>query len=268
MSPHVDSLENLITLLKKSDIATKFRDCPDVLAALWEVASLILLSQISRRLPLASFEKDFSDARGGNTCTSALLNIQELRYQIISISQEPDPAPRIVQLFGSSKKHDSNAWVNALEAMGPGEDGDDKLFPSSPRRSLSFWYELDLNLALGSDARDVQTASLERLAATLDRLLADGAVVKELQPELFKKLLARFSALSLNPSLVNAITRVSGCIMAVLNLHDALPETAYQTWGEMMANAGRDSKASTPIINPFSFTFPLHQFDLSSIHIS
>lgn len=223
-------LPDLISVLKETNIAQRYAYCHDVLAASLEVVNQISAFGTFHSISLEQIEIPIPPVYG-----SALLKIQVAIYQVHAAYRSGSPIESLRKIFlGGNMGADTMAA--ALELL-------PKLWkiPSTPDDVLSALASFYLDICLKTDKTEAQAIALQGLADILDHLLAR----KNYDALKVLSLTALWSALPfrpVNPSLSNAILRVSGCIAAVLLHSKRILPAGLRGWGSMMADAGLDDK--------------------------
>jgi hypothetical protein len=107
--------------------------------------------------------------------------------------------------------------------------------------------EIYIMLCLSSSCKEVQAQSMLNLADVLDRLLL-RKTTDVLAPKL-SELWTALPFMSMNPFFANAVTRISGGVMASLSRSNSLSGKGLSSWGQIMAEAGREDKVSNTYCN-------------------
>jgi hypothetical protein len=85
--------------------------------------------------------------------------------------------------------------------------------------------------------------ALQNLTEVLDHVLKSGNI-SYVSPDLLLEVWSSLPLSSINPALANAVTRISGCIIAILSRAQVVTPAGIKNWGHMMADAGLDDKVS------------------------
>ncbi|KAL7822394.1 putative death-receptor fusion protein domain-containing protein [Trichoderma gracile] len=224
-------LPNLTSFLETSNIDSTYVHCPEIIAAYLEVINMIWMSQISRSQPLQP-SKVLIPTRN----VSALLKAQSIISRILSASQEQDPVGRVKDLLFTSRLG-ADTMVAALEAI-------QKLWhsastPDSIRVALCDLY---IDVCLKTSFTEPQVVAIENLVELMNQLIAEDKL-DSLPIDSLMSMWAVLPQRSLNPSLFNAIVRVSGCLVSLMSHAKRLSTSALRNWGAMMADAGSDDKS-------------------------
>lgn len=173
--------------------------------------------------------------------SGALLQIQAARLTVYQAYQSQNPLQVLKEsLF--EQHASSDAVVAALELIPQLW----KLSSTSTDMMIGL-AEIYTHLCLQTIQSEVHVFSLHNLAGILDILNAN-LEERQLLPDLLQ-LWTSLPWSPINPSLSDAILRVSGCIMASMTLQKSLPPSGLKRWGAMVADAGLDDKVSS---SPFS----------------
>lgn len=216
--------------------------CPEIIAAYLEAINMIWMSQISRSQPLQP-PKVLIPTKN----VSALLKSQSIISRILSASQEEDPVDKVkALLFGSRLGADT--MVAALESI-------QKLWhsASTPDHIRIGLCDLYVEVCSKTSFMEPQVVAIENLVELMNQLIAEDKL-DSLPVDSLKSMWAVLPQRSLNPSLSNAIVRVSGCLVALMSHAKRMSTSALRNWGAMMADAGSDDKVSNHLIlNPPPF---------------
>ncbi|KAL7821559.1 putative death-receptor fusion protein domain-containing protein [Trichoderma aethiopicum] len=224
-------LPELTSFLETSHIDSTYVHCPEIIAAYLEVINMIWMSQISRSQPLQP-PKVLIPTKN----VSALLKSQSIISRILSASQEEDPVDKVKALvFGSRLGADT--MVAALESI-------QKLWhsASTPDHIRVSLCDLYVEVCLKTSFMEPQVVAIENLVELMNQLIAEDKL-DSLPVDSLKSMWAVLPQRSLNPSLSNAIVRVSGCLVALMSHAKRLSTSALRAWGTMMADAGSDDKS-------------------------
>ncbi|KOS18604.1 tRNA (cytidine(32)-2'-O)-methyltransferase non-catalytic subunit TRM732 [Escovopsis weberi] len=224
-------LPELTTLLAETQIGLQYSSCPDVVAAYLEVINMIWMFQIFISQPLQPPQTSIPPING-----SALFKSQSLLNCVISASQE-DRAVDKVRALLLENHIGADTLVTILQAI-------PTLWPPSSTQSgtlldLSMLY---IDLCFKTPFMEPQAEAINNLAEVLDRLLESDSVTERLSSSLVD-LWSLLPLRPLNPSLSNAIIRMSGGTWAACMRARDVPRQTLRGWGLMMSDAGLDDKS-------------------------
>jgi hypothetical protein len=198
------------------------------------------MSQISKSQPLQPPKVLIPTAHG-----SALLKAQSIISKILSASQGEEPVKQVKALLFESGIG-ADTMVAALESIL-------KLWHSNstPDQIRVALCDLYIDVCIKTNFMEPQVVAIENLVELVNQLISedkfDSLPISSLM-DMWTVLPQR----SLNPSLSNAIVRVSGCLVATMNRHKRLSRQALRNWGTMVADAGSDDKVSSNLTTSFS----------------
>ncbi|CAI6088687.1 unnamed protein product [Clonostachys chloroleuca] len=245
------NLSSLVQLLHETKIDSHYIHCPDILAAYVEVINLIwsLLSSLESEFPSKTLEVSIS-----TSSDSALLKIQRIKHQMLA-AKFSDSSLDVVNTLLLGNKVGVNTMLTALETL-------PQLWNVSSASSevLAQFSGLYIDICLENSSLDVQAIALENLADIIEHFLAQTKDTELLRSLPLEQLLESLLSHTLNPSLSNAILRVSGSAVALMKLFGRLSTSKLQSWGIMMADAGLDDKTFD---SRFASAQSLHAFFLS-----
>ncbi|KAI0115082.1 putative death-receptor fusion protein-domain-containing protein [Daldinia grandis] len=212
---------NFITGLKKA------RDVPEV-------------GPVESRNSLPSWVLELNNQPGTKTAPSALLDIRlgqaALLQALGQLSKKADGTLR--QLLAAALRGDVNVACSMLESM----SSIDLLQSLETRGNLIDTY---IQVCFGTDAPEPRTISLGNIAALMDSVLCDASEGLKHLPdnEVIAKFWADLYGKPMNPSLSDAIVRVSGPLLAVIVLRSEETtntnlEPWLRSWGAMISDAG------------------------------
>lgn len=168
---------------------------------------------------------------------SALLNIQLLLSDVYSASSNSSPGSRLKESL-LEHKYSVNTLVPALELL-------PELFDVSATKeeTLADLCGFYIDCCLSTIAVEVQTIALENLAVVLDHLSKQSRFdLLESLP--FSRLWTHLPPQSISPSLSQALTRVSGCMIAILSHTGVISKDGLRVWGSLISEAVQDDKVS------------------------
>ncbi|KAM0252518.1 hypothetical protein ACHAQJ_007693 [Trichoderma viride] len=227
----IADLPELTAFLDTSHIDSLYVNCPDIIAAYLEAINMIWMSQISKSQPLQPRKVLIPTGSG-----SALLKAQSIISKILSACQEKEPVKQVRALLFESRMG-ADTMVAALESIS-------NLWhsTSTPDQIRVALCDVYIDVCLRTNFTEPQVVAIENLVELVNQLIAedkfDSLPISSLM-DMWTVLPQR----SLNPSLSNAIVRVSGCLVAIMNRHKRLSTPALRNWGAMMADAGSDDKS-------------------------
>jgi hypothetical protein len=240
-----------VQLLHETKIDSHYTHCPDILAAYVEVINLIwsLLSSLESEFPSKSLEVSISTASD-----SALLKIQRIKHQLLA-AKFNDSSLDVLNTLLLGNKLGINTMLTALETL-------PQLWnvSSASPEVLAQFSGLYINICLENSSLDVQAVAIENLADIFEHFLGQAKDTELLRPLPLERLLESLLSHTLNPSISNAILRVSGSVVAFMKLFSRLSASRLQSWGVMMADAGLDDKTFD---SRFAAAQSLHAFFLS-----
>lgn len=229
-------LPDLIATFRESGIDQKYSYCPDVLAAYLEVVNQISsLGNTLHSIP----QLEHIEVALPEKCGSALLKIQAATYRIHKAHASSTPVEdlRAIFLNGGLGADTMATALELLPTLWTPSSTPETLVPD-----LCTFY---IDLCGSTDMSEPRAVALENLADILDRRLAAGKF-DDLDSARLTELWTALPFGRVNPSLANAILRVSGCMMAILLQHGKMPASGLQGWGRMLAHAGQDERVSFP----------------------
>lgn len=199
------------------------------------------MSQISKSQPLQPPKVLIPTTHG-----SALLKAQSIISKILSASQDKEPVGQVKALLFESRIG-ADTMVAALESIL-------KLWhsASTPDHITVALCDLYIDVCLKTGFMEPQVAAIENLVELVNQLIA-GDKLDSLPIASLMNMWTILPQHSLNPSLSNAIVRVSGCLVAIMSHAKRLSAPALRNWGVMMADAGSDDKVgANPIASSLS----------------
>ncbi|KAF4124146.1 hypothetical protein GMORB2_5862 [Geosmithia morbida] len=226
----INNLTDLVSMLKDSKVDEKYGYCPDILAAYLEVVNSISALSLRQSLPVERI-----DVTLPQRCGSALLKIQTATYRIYTAIGSMTPVEELRAIFlGGDLGADTMATaLELLAKIWTASTTPDELVPE-----LCSFY---MDLCCGTALSEPRTVAVENLASIIECRLAKG----EFDDVDFSRLTQLWATLPfspVNPSLSNAVLRISGCVTAILQRSQKLPASGLQGWGLMLADAGQDDK--------------------------
>ncbi|KAH7329221.1 putative death-receptor fusion protein-domain-containing protein [Stachybotrys elegans] len=228
-------LNELTRFLSGCDVMTRFEHCPEVIAAYLEVVNLIWAFQLSQspKLRLAKLEPAVVDS---GKSTSALLKIQRTINAIFSATMSEEPVQQLEPLLAQTGMG-ADTLATALESI-------PKLWnvTSTSEDILTALCGLYIKLCLQTGFIEAQVIAIQNLAEILDHLLEKGSL-SNLSPSSLVDLWMGLPLRPVNPALSNATIRLSGSMLAVLGQLNAITPEGIESWGAMMASAGRDDNS-------------------------
>jgi hypothetical protein len=227
-------LPKLQAFLNGRHMAEDYRHCTDIGAVYLDIANLILALGLEHSI-LVELE---IEAPSRSTSSGALLQIQTSRLEVYQAFHSESPLKDLKSSL-LDQYASADAVVAALELI-------PTLWELSTTSTdiLIGLAELYTTLCLERSHSEVHAFALQNLADMLDFLNA-----KSVEHQLLPGLLRLWTALPwgpINPSLSDAILRVSGCVMATMILHGTIPPSGLHNWGAMVADAGLDDKVCSP----------------------
>lgn len=222
----------MVDLLARSKIESVYDFSSEVQAAYLEVVNLIWAHQHQNRLPFSALSLSRTSQAGG-----ALERKQRaISLTYLTIQQGGDTLLSLGKLL-QSETIGADTTAAVLEVVPDLWQAEE--VSSEDLIGLS---EIYITLCQHSLCKEVQAQSMLNLAEVLDRLLLRNAT-DILAPKLSELLMA-LPLMSMNPFLANAVTRASGGIMASLSRSNTLDGQGLSSWGQIMAEAGREDKVS------------------------
>lgn len=228
--PCIAVFTDLQRYLGEIPITAKYPHCTNLSAVYLEVYNRTLSFGVEHSIQIEMLEDQPSFRSSG-----ALLEIQASRfavYQAYHGGLSPESALEANLLPPSV---DSEATVAALELI-------PMLWkvsstPTNVLIGLMMSYD---RLCVAQTPSNLQVVALRNLADIMDHLLANE--IGFLRETNVVKLWTLLPWGPINPSLSDAILRVSGCIMAAQQREDGVPPAGLRNWGLMVADAGFDDK--------------------------
>ncbi|KAI0850975.1 putative death-receptor fusion protein-domain-containing protein [Daldinia vernicosa] len=188
---------------------------------------------------LLSWMFELNNQPGIKTAPSALLDIRlgqaALLQALRQSSKKADDTLR--QVLVAALKGDVNVACSMLESMSP----IDSSLSIETRGNLMDTY---IQVCFETDAPEPRTMALENIAALMDSVLCGATEDLKHLPdnEAIAKLWADLYGKPMNPSLSDAIVRVSGPLLAVIVLRSETTNTDLEpwlrSWGAMISDAG------------------------------
>ena len=222
--------------MKETNIAHRYVYCPDVLSGYLEVVNQISLYSVLHSIPSEQILVSLPPV-----CGSALLKIQAAKYQIHTAYRSASAVERLRDIFLGGRMG-ADTMAAALELI-------PRLWTTSstPDDVLAALCGFYIDICLETTGKsEPQTLALEGLADILDQLLAKTNY-HALEPLRLRELWSTLPFRPVNPSLSNAILRVSGCVVAILLHFRQIPAAGLEGWGLMMADGGLEDKVSISI---------------------
>ncbi|KAL7798366.1 putative death-receptor fusion protein domain-containing protein [Trichoderma ceciliae] len=227
----IADLPELTAFLETSHIDSLYVNCPDIIAAYLEVVNMIWMFQLAKSQSLRPPKVLIPTTQG-----SALLKAQSIISKILSASQDTEPVEKVrALLFESCIGADT--MVAALGSIF--RLWHSVLTPGQIRVALCDLY---IDVCLRTNFAEPQVVAIENLVELISQLITEGKL-DSLPISSLMDMWAILPQRSLNPSLSNAIVRISGCLVAIMNHAKRLSTLALRNWGSMMADAGSDDKS-------------------------
>ncbi|KAI1646324.1 putative death-receptor fusion protein-domain-containing protein [Daldinia loculata] len=225
--------------------------CPETRAVYIEVANFITRLKRTGNAPegglvvesrdiLPSWVFELNNQSGIKAAPSALLDIRlgqaALLQALRQSSKKADGTLR--QLLVAALKGDVNVACSMLESMSSIDSSES----IETRGNLIDTY---IQVCFETDAPEPRTMALENIAALMDSVLCDASEGLKHLPdnEVIAKFWADLYGKPMNPSLSDAIVRVSGPLLAVIVLRSEETtnndlEPWLRSWGAMISDAG------------------------------
>ncbi|KAI1467217.1 putative death-receptor fusion protein-domain-containing protein [Daldinia caldariorum] len=215
---------------------------------------------VESRSILPSWVFEPNNQPGGRMVPSALLDIRLGQAALLQAVQQPSRKTGDVlkQLLIASLEGDVNVACSILETM----SSIDSLQSIEAQGNLINTY---IQVCLETDAPEPRTIALENMATLIDRALCDKSMGLNHLPanEVITELWTDLHGKPMNPSLSDAIVRVSGPLLAALVLRSeeitqSELEPWLRSWGAMMSEAGMADRtfdtrmAAVSAMNSFS----------------
>ncbi|KAI5868026.1 putative death-receptor fusion protein-domain-containing protein [Durotheca rogersii] len=199
---------------------------------------------------LPSWALEPSDTSGQIPSTSALLDARLGEAAVLRALQSGRAAGNVLkQTLTTALNSDVNVACSILESMSAAGE----LESDESRGNL---VEAYMHVCFETDAPEPRALALENLAALLDTLLSSGGSRDYIPTDdAVTRLWASLRDKPMNPSLSDAIIRVSGPLLAIVVsrsggvVGDGL-EHWLRSWGAMMSDAGTADQVSTPKQTP------------------
>lgn len=190
---------------------------------------------------------ELNNQSGIKAAPSALLDIRlgqaALLQALRQSSKKADGTLR--QLLVAALKGDVNVACSMLESMSSIDSSES----IETRGNLIDTY---IQVCFETDAPEPRTMALENIAALMDSVLCDASEGLKHLPdnEVIAKFWADLYGKPMNPSLSDAIVRVSGPLLAVIVLRSEETtnndlEPWLRSWGAMISDAGMADRVST-----------------------
>lgn len=204
--------------------------CPDILAAYLEVVNQTSGFGLVQSIPTGEISISTSPF-----CASALLKIQQTTYDLYA-SHNTTTLTRNLREILLGGKNGADTTVAALELL-------PNLWKisSTSDTTLSELCGFYIDTCLSTNESGPRAAALQNLAPIMDHLLSKKRF-DLLEPSALQVVWKLLSLRSMSPSVSNALLRVSGCVVAVMNQTKQLSTAGLEGWGYMMASAGQDDE--------------------------
>jgi hypothetical protein len=229
----------LIDLLLWSKIDSVYDFSSEVQAAYLEVVNLIWAHQHRKKLPFSTLSLSTSSQAGG-----ALERKQRaISMAYLTLQQHGDKLSSLRKLLQSGTIG-ADTTVAVLEVVPDLWQAEE--ISSEELIGLSEMY---IGLCKHSSCKEVQAQSILNLAEVLDRLLLRN--VTDVLAAKLSELWTSLPLMSMNPFFANAVTRASGGVMASLSRTGTLGGQGLSSWGQIMAEAGREDKVSNILASQY-----------------
>ncbi|KAI8966857.1 putative death-receptor fusion protein-domain-containing protein [Daldinia sp. FL1419] len=227
------------------------RTSSETRAAYIEVASFLTTSNKLENAPetstnaesldiLPSWVFELDDLFDARTAPSALLDIRLGQAALLQASRHSSKGidETLKQILIEALKGDVNVVCSMLESMA----SIDSSQPLNIRGDLIDTY---VQICFETDAPEPRTIALENIALLVDSVLSEGSKGLRYLPsnEVIAKLWADLYGKPKNPSLSDAIVRMSGPLLAIIFLQfekttDSDLEQWLRSWGTVVSDAG------------------------------
>lgn len=202
---------------------------PEVAAAYMEVINMVRALPNPEARTITSFEVPTGQQEG------ALLKAQLVVYKVHEAFNSSSPLDDLRTLL-FSERVGVNSLIPALETIPKLWD----VTKISESQLLGF-YDIYTEVCFKIGPAEPRVLALHNLTEILDQLLKADQW-KQLSTSSLAQLWNHLPTSLLNPALANAITRISGCLVAILRQSQDISPLGIQHWGSMVADAGLDDK--------------------------